>query len=399
MISPSFRAAALCAAVIGVVWPASAQADEQRKAMMDRSQPIECFKDAEAQVWRVQCDAKTKICLYAANEELDSFGHRAKPLERAKRCPMFNMRPFDRTGLEAQGYTFVEGVPDAPYGWTRDNRGRVFQINFDLKRRMYVGGSYAPGSLVDGSSGKSRFSVDFGLLVFEHFGGPRHPNRHRVRLVEGEVFMDPFSAELTLAHYDLSRRFLDPLLRITTFFGQPQRHDLVLNLGVWAEAGSLEVHHTPAANSNLWKFATLQATLDIWQSRRIESFARIRSGVGVEKLYVNGPENRVALTPGHAFEIDWVMDKKGFHNLRAEVLYETPFYNDPAVVAGKRATRMHAKLRYEAILVAINDQPLSLRLDAGSEKRSDVPGVPFDWAFVANAGLRFSLWAPPRSPG
>ncbi len=367
--------------------------------MMDRSKPVQCFKDADANVWRVQCDSNTKVCLYAPNEELDSLGDRAKPLERAKRCPMFNMRPFDRKGLEAQGYTFVEGRPDAPYGWTRDNRGRVFQVNFDLKKRMYIGGSYAPGSLVDGSSGKSRFAVDFGLLVFDHYGGRRHPNKHRVRLVEGEVFLDPFSAELTLAHYDLSRRFIEPLLRVTTFFGQPKRHDLYLNLGVWAEAGHLEVHHTPAANSNLWKFATLQATLDLWQSRRIDSFARIRSGVGVEKLYVDGPEDRVALTPVHAFEIDWIMDKKGFHNLRAEFRYETPFYSDPVIVADKRATRMLARLRYEAIIIAINDQPVSLRLDAGSEKRSDIPGLPFEWAFVANAGLRFSLWAPPRTPG
>jgi hypothetical protein len=66
---------------------------------------------------------------------------------------------------------------------------------------------------------------------------------------------------------------------------------------------------------------------------------------------------------------------------------------------GARAQRLRARLRYETILLAINDQPLSLRLDAGSEKRSDIPGLADRWALVANAGLRFSLWAPPRPAG
>lgn len=392
----------MCAAVMALVYPAiasptaaRAQSTRERHPMMSSDQPVSCYRDATGDTWRVQCNAEARVCLYAPNVELDTRGRRTgKALERARRCPAFDREPLDRAALEARGYQFVPGRADAPYGWTRDSRGRVFQVNFDLRRRGYLGGSYAPAAVIDGDMASSRSSADFGLLLFDHYGGPAQPNRHRVRLVEGEVFLDPFSAELVLAHYDLSRRFIEPLLRITTFFGEPERHDLRLNLGVWAEAGHLEVHHT-AVDSHLWRFATAQATLDVWQSADLSSFARVRTGIGVERLYVDDRANRTALTAGSAFEIDWVLDRSGFHNLRGEIAYEVPHY----VAAGLgRAERLGARVRYEAILLAINDQPLSLRLDAGSEKRSDIPGLPPDWAFVANAGLRFSLWAPPRSP-
>jgi hypothetical protein len=369
--------------------------------MMSRDRAVHCYRDASGLSWRIQCNAATKICLYAPNEELDASGRRGKPLERAKPCPIFEKQALDRPTLEAEGFSFIPGRADAPHGWTRDNRGRVFQVNFDLKRRLYLGASYAPSKRIRGLTMHKRSSADFGLFVFETYGGKGTPNRHRVRLVEGEVFLEPFSAEIVMAHYDLSRRFLEPLLRFTTFLGPPSRHDLHLNIGLWAEAGHLEVHHADAARSSLWRFGTCQATLDLWQSPRLDSFARVRTGVGVERLYTRPTtlEERLAITPSSAFEIDWVVDRKGFHNLRAEVSYETPQYLEPRPLVGRSAKRVRARLRYETILVAINDQPLTLRFDAGTEKRNDIPGVPYDWAFVANAGLRFSLWAPPRPPG
>ena len=49
-------------------------------------------------------------------------------------------------------------------------------------------------------------------------------------------------------------------------------------------------------------------------------------------------------------------------------------------------------------MLALNDQPLSLRLSAGAERRDDFPALGDRWALTAQAGLRFSLWAPPRVP-
>jgi hypothetical protein len=392
----------LCAAVaaIGIGLPAIGSADD-RYPIMDHGRPVQCMKDKAGEVWRIQCDHASKVCLYAPNNELDSRGDRAKPLERARDCDTDSA--FDRTKLEAEGYSFVPGRADVTWGWERDERGRVLQVNFDLKRRLYFGIGYTPQKILDNINNPfehKRSSVDFGLLVFEVLvdEDTKNPTRHRFRFLEGNVKVEPFSSELTIAHYDLSHRFLDPLLRITTFTGTPRRHDLTLDLGLWTEAGGLEIHPTPSGHSSLWKHATGQITLDLWQSRRMDSFARIRSGFGLEGQYTDGTGYRSALTESSAFELDWVVDPAGFHNLRLELVHELPRYFVPLIDGQKLAQRMRARVQYEAIVLAINDQPLTFKLGAGAQKRDDIFGVPDRWAFVMDAGLRFSLWAPPRPP-
>jgi hypothetical protein len=291
----------------------------------------------------------------------------------------------------------LPGRADAPWGWMRDERGRVFQINFDLRRRMYFGVGWSPQKILDhldDPTETKRSKMDFGAFVFEFSDGR---NRHRIRLLEGEVRVEPFSAEVVVAHYDMSRRFFDPLLRITTFIGEPQRHDLHMNLGLWTEAGGLEIHPTPFGHSSIWKHATAEGTLDLWQSADMTSFARLRTGFGLEGQKTDGQEYRSALTAASAFELDWVVDPAGFHNIKLEVSHEMPRYFVPVTSKGQRlAQRSRAKLSYEAIVLAINDQPLTFQLAAGGEKRNDIMGVPDRWAFVMDAGLRFSLWAPPR---
>ncbi|MEJ7597112.1 MAG: hypothetical protein WKG01_04310 [Kofleriaceae bacterium] len=388
----------LCAAIaaIAIGLPAIAAAEDVVRPLMDPDRAVQCARDQEGKLWRLQCDHLKKVCLYAPNDELDSTGTRAKPLERARACPAFD-QPFDRAKLEAEGYTMLAGRPDAPYGWTRDERGRVFQINFDLHRRFYLGAAYTPQKILENPLQSTRTSVDFGLLIFDHLVDGETPTRHRFRLFEGEVHLEPFSAEMVVAHYDVSRRFLDPLLRLTTFVGRPQRHDLRLNLGLWTEAGGLEVHRTDLGHSQLWKHANAQVTIDLWQSRNLDSFARVRSGLALEGQHADALGYRSALVPGSAFELDTVLDDEGFHNLRLEIIHELPRYFIPLGQTGKLAQRLKARIQYEAIVLAINDQPLTLKLAAGGEKRDDIPGMPHQWAFVMDAGLRFSLWAPPRA--
>lgn len=379
-------------AALGIALPAIGLADSNPLPMMDPNQPVQCAKDAEGKVWRLQCNHATKVCLYAADDEIDSSGNRTKALDRASDCALDV--PFERAKLEASGYTIRAGRADAPYGWMRDERGRVFQINFDLKRRLYIGAAYSPRKVLENPFQSKRTSLDFGLLVLETTS---MPVRHRLRLLEGEVHLEPFTAELVVAHYDASRRFLDPLLRITTFAGAPRRHDLHLNLGLWTELGGLEIHKTEVGHSQLWKHANAQVTLDLWQSANLDSFVRVRTGLALEGQRTDVDGYRSAVTAGSAFEVDCVLDRAGFHNLRLELAHELPRYFAPLERTGKLAQRMRARLQYEAIVLAINDQPLTLKLAAGGEKRDDIPGIPDQWAFVADAGLRFSLWAPPRA--
>lgn len=384
-----------CAALaaIGIGVPARGLADDL-PPMMDHDRPVLCARDADGQVWRIQCDTVAKTCLYAADAELSTSGARARSLERARDCT--TDATLDRGKLEAAGFTFVAGRPDAPWGWTRDERGRVFQVNFDLKRRLYFGVAYTPKKILENPLESTRTSVDFGLLAFTVLSDGETPTQHRFRFVEGQVHLEPFSAELVVAHWDVSRRFLDPLLRITTFAGRPRRHDLRLDLGLWTEVGGLEIHRARGGYSQLWKHATAQVTLDLWQSEDLDSFIRLRTGLGVEgqRDEING--YRSAIVPESALEMDFVVDPEGFHNFRLELGHEAPRYFVPVGTATHFAQRYRARVQYEAIVLAINDQPLSLKLAAGGEKRDDIPGVPNQWAFVMDAGLRFSLWAPPR---
>ncbi len=382
--------AALAALAIGV--PAVGFADD--RPAMDHEQPVLCVRDTEGLIWRIQCNAAMKTCLFAANDELDSTGERRKPLERARTCELDV--PFDRHALEASGFRFVAARVDAPWGWMRDERERVYQISFDLKRRLYFGAAYTPVKVIDNPLASKRTSIDFGLLVLERLTHGPTPTRHRLRLVEGQVHLQPFSAELVVAHYDVSRRLFDPLLRFTTFVGTPSRHDLYLNLGLWSEAGGLELHRTALGNTQLWRQATAQVTLDLWQSPNLDSFLRVRTGLGFEGQHDDVNGYRSALTASSALDLDMVLDPAGFHNLRLELDHEVPRYYVPIGTQSRWAQRMRARIQYETIVLAINDQPLTLKLAAGGEKRDDLPGVPDQWAFVIDAGLRFSLWAPPR---
>ena len=368
--------------------------------MMRSDRTVFCVPDRDGVIWRVQCNEETKVCLYAYNKELDSRGKPVKSLERVRRCSP-NVE-LSREALKKDGYALVLGRADVPYGWTRDDRGRVFQINFDLKRRLYLGGGYAP-TLVrkeggEDASSKSRSTLDFGLFVYEHWGGAKNPTRHRLRLVEGEISLAPFSANAVLIRYDASRRFHKPLVRLTTFFGKPRRHDIFANLGVWFEGMRLESHQNDVADSSLWKFGNVQGTVDLWQSAQLDSFFRLRSGVAFERLYANSEDDVSAVTWASALELDLVLDRAGFHNVRAEAAYEIPRYIDKRATVGTLARRIRGEASYEAVVLAVNDQPITARVALKAERRDDVPGLDDRWGLTATAGLRFSLWAPPRTP-
>lgn len=377
------------AVVTILLCPLFALADELPS--MRNDQKVECLQDTEGRTWRVQCDPIAKVCLYAPNRELSGSGRWTKALERTRRCEAVDLK-FDQEAFKLLGYTMQPGLADVAHGWTRDDRGRVFQTNFDLRRRMYFGASYNPEKFLGELGSFGRAAFNFGFLSLVHREGR---NTHRVRLVEGTVRVEPFSSDMVLLHYDFSRRFLDPLLRITTFVGEPQRHDIHLDLGLWTEAGQVEVHHTKAGDSTLWKFGTVQGTLDIWQSENQDSFLRLRTGLGFERLYTDKYGDRSALTGSTALELDMVLDAKGFHNLRGELRWEVPRYFS-ATGDERLARRNSAKIEYEGILLAVNDQPISFTAGVGGEQRNDLPVVSDAWAFVADAGLRVSLWAPPK---
>lgn len=380
--------------------------EKQQLRPMNPDQRVDCFRDDDGDWVRVQCNEDSKRCMYAKNGILDRTGKPTKKkLKRARHCSRRRDKPLDLEALQTAGYTVERGLVDAPHGWMRDSRGRVFQVNFDLRKRMYVGGGYSgattrgdvTGSGADGTQDMAltgRPTLDIGMLVLQK---NVRDTRHRLHLVEGQLGLAPFSADIVLLHYDLSHRYDNPAVRLTTFFGKPRRHDISLDLGLWTEAAHLEYRANDIEEERLWRLATVHGTLDLWKSHDMYSYVRVRGGLGIEHTSSSITVTREAITPGAALEGDITFDRTGFHQLGFQLGYEHPYYTTEDPRVGASARRINATLEYEMILLAINDQPLSLHLQLEAEKRTDSPLIDSRWAARANAGLRFSLWAPARS--
>ncbi len=378
---------------------ASTAAADEAGAKLDHDRPVQCLTDGDGRVWRVQCSDESKQCVYAPSHELDEEGTWTRALERTRGCDSDG--PFDQELLRGQGYTLVMGLADAPRGWMRDRRGRVFQITFDLHRRLYAGVSWMP-SLHDAAgegADAGRTGLDFGLFEYEQTtGSARSGFRHRVRLVEGSVQLEPFAADATLVHYDFSRRSIIPLLRVTTFWGTPRRYDVGAHVGAWVELGHLQIDDVaPGVRESLWRYATVHVTWDVWRSPDMSSFVRIRGGAGVERAVVGeGGQDRDAITPAGALDVDLTLDDDGFHHITMLGQYERPQFTGAARDLRHSATRAQGRVAYEVIMVAINDQPVTLRFAGEAEYRNDIPDVAAGWDLRATAGLRLSLWAPAR---
>lgn len=372
--------------------PAEARAEPLPKMKPDA--PVTCMRDSQGALWRVQCDEETKRCLYAADSELDEAMQRVRPLDRVSPCG--GDKPLDLEEKKAKGYEVTAAVAPAPYGWMRDERGRVFQYNFDLHRRLYVGGGFSP-SFADGRE-SNRGYVDFSLLQLETFTTSGSPLRHRLRLLEGEIRLAPFSMEGFALRYDVSEKRRDPLLRVTTFVGKPRRGDLSFNGGAFLELAHLETLSVPnAGTATINRWVTLDATIDLWQSRDLYSFVRLRGGGSFERSSLPD-KDKSSLAPNAALEADLTLDHDGFHRVTAYAGVELPRYYDADRGFDGHATRMKGELGYEVIVLALNDQPVTLRFSATATKRDDVPGLPTGVVLSGNAGLRFNLWAPAREP-
>jgi hypothetical protein len=366
---------------------------------LDGDRSYQCLRDGKGLVWRVQFDTQGKRLLYAPDSEVAEDGSWIAPLERTRPC--YPEGGFDVEALRAQGFTLQRAVADAPFGWMRDERGRVFQVSFDLHRRLYVGAGFAPELKSPDAAtppARGRAYVDFALFIYERLtkGAGIGMARHRLRLGEGRIHIAPFAARAVFFHYDVSIRHPKPLLRLTTFFGKPRRHDARMNLGFWLEGGDVEIHDSPSGQESLYRFGTVNATADLWQSPDLTSFVRLRTGAGVEGTYVDALATRQAITPMAAVDADFTLDRRGMHHLVGGGVAEAPQYTSSPRGGRTRARRVKAALSYEGIFLAVNDQPLTLFVEAGASWRDDIAGVTPAWALSATAGLRFSLWAPAR---
>ncbi|MCE9667583.1 hypothetical protein LY474_07120 [Myxococcus stipitatus] len=339
--------------------------------------------------WRAQCDEATRTCLVAPDRELDIDGvESSRRLERTSACVSEAMSPVPADLLRT--YRLVAAIAESPPGWYRDERGRVMQFNFDLNRRIWLGGAWSPLSpAVSGAGRRDRARLDFGIAL----DVSNENTLHRLRFLETEVSLGEPSVDLTMARYDFSIERDDPAFRITTFLGEPRRHDIFLNLGMWFELLRVEQLEREDIEAGFITWGTVHGTLDLWHSRDLVSYVRLRAGAGMERDYLN---DDALLVPGAVLEADLTLDRDGFHHLRFSTKAEKLLLSRGIAGRPDQPERLRVQAGYELILLAINDQPLSLVVDGRGTWRNDIPGLPHRWEWSASAGLRFSLWAPPR---
>ncbi|MBK7862955.1 MAG: hypothetical protein IPJ65_30970 [Archangiaceae bacterium] len=343
--------------------------------------------------YRVQCDDGRQLCFAAPDRVLRDGVETEEELQRTAPCG--TLPPSQLEKLSAT-HRFVEAVAEAPDGWYRDDQGRIIQVNFDLHRRVYFGGAWAPsfrpGAARDlslGSMDLGRGRADFGIEL--ELANDAGRELHRLHILEGSAFIGSRDTRLmaTAIRYDWSSRRLAAPVWITTFVGRPRRLDLDVNLAGWFEAVRFEL----ISDQGFLTLASANASIDLWHSRDLQSYLRVRAGPAGE---FDLQTRSVSLRPEAALEADFTLDRDGFHHLTGAVTGEKLFFDQALAGRRKSPERFKARLGYELILLAINDYPLTLVVDGRAQWRDDLPGVTPGWDFGVDAGLRFSFWAPAR---
>ena len=293
---------------------------------------------------------------------------------------------------------------DVPWGFYRDRQGRVMQVSFDFGRRLWLGVGYAPHRTPTGDTEVSPAAFDFGVAFDELSADGR--TRRRFTVLDGQVRLHSFGLDVTGFRFDLSHRYQRPLLRITTFVKEPARHDLFLNIGLFTEALHFEQAPRGIDGEQSLTLGTVQATLDLWQSADLRSYVRVRTGPGVEvRIGPWGETTRfVGFAPQAVLEGNLVLGGRALQNLafRARACLLRTVDVVPAAIPGGYFA--DAEAAYEAILLAINDQPVSFRIAAQGGVRGDAldPGTPTvtsvvtpGWEWKGTAGFRMSFLSPP----
>lgn len=356
-------------------------------ARLDWDKPVVCdalapTKELPSGRYRVQCDALKRTCLAAPDMVLQDGEETNEQLARTHWCQSSHT---EDKGID-EGWPVYRAIAEAQPGWYRDERGRVMQVNFDLTRRVWFGGSWSP-RFGGGSYEQGTAHPEVGIATSWNDGDERE--LHRLRLLELGAWLGRDTRfEGTGLRFDSSARRETPPVRVTTFVGHPRRFDLDLNL-TWG----LELARFEALGGRAFLgLGEVDLVLDIWHSRDLESYLRVRAGPGVE---MDLPTKAFAFRPAAAVEADFTLDENGFHHLSASVTGEKLFFEPQVDGRPTSPARLKARGAYEVILLAINDYPLTAYLGGRATWRDDVPGLT-GWEVTADAGLRFSFWAPAR---
>ena len=361
---------------------------------LEWNQPVWCMTDGLGRPVRVQLQkdqAARPVYLVAPGE--DEYG---KELSRVSSC---NVSGGDQTlaQIKKHGIRLLPAIAEAPPGWYRDERGRVFQIHFDMFKRFYLGGGWSP--MWDPSAGSHDYNrARFEMGFVSSWVAPESRMRHTIRAVEGDIVLDDVQVRGQLFAYDLNHSSTEPLLRVTTFFGTPKRYDGHMDLGFGLR--TLGVQMRPHRTRDLIdvEWGEVHGSFALWQSDDLLNHVQTSVGVGAGQILDTERERREFryVLPDATLDARFVLDRAGFHTVTGNVHGALPVFVS-GLPSGTTRKRAGAGLAYEVIFLAINDQPLSLRFEGNVDYRTDLPDRAPKWESTALSGVRFSFWAPGRT--
>ena len=373
---------------------------EEPSTQIEWGATVICATDDDGKAIRIQCKDNGE-CLVAP----DLIAGTDSPLRRAQSCSEYG--GAERTAqLKSQGFTFTPAIAASPVGWARDDKGRVYQISFDLLRRVYIGAGWLPTFDVSNERNLiSRSYLDFGIHA--SFYDSYEKSRHDLKVLDSNLRLPDLESRLLLIGYDYHVRRDLPLLWITTFFGTPKRYDLMMDMG-WGFR-LLNTLISPQGNNEIqgaaWKendavdieWAEAHLGVDLWQSSDLYSHFRLELGGMAGTLWddqmATGGSSYIA--PDAALKMRFGLDAQGLHYLTSDLMWSMPYFVDGAFV-DEITHKLSALLAYEWIPLAIVDQPISLRFGTGVDYREDLSSQTGIWEVNLLLGARFSLWAPAR---
>ncbi len=394
------RTPAIIALSLGIICSRAALADEVPHLKWD--QPTKCMLGAGGKVVRVQCDDEhaPKVCLVASNETPDG-----SELHHVNECiPVGNTEAYGL--LVKTGVRIVPAVAEVPPGWEREEtHGHAYQTQFDLLDRVYIGAGWAPVYEHSGSGAPTPAGVPFGRAQAEigmdaSVLSPRGRSRHDFQILQGTATFPDFHFNGVVFAYDYQQLHRRPIFWVTQFFTEPPTvHPAGIPLG-WG-IRLVNVEDRPPSSPTMLDVELLESHVS-WnpvQSADMYNRLRFEAGADVGKSWAdasNTGENRWYAGFTAAMHARMAFGEKGRHYAFMDVSYMRPNLIASGDLPAKTVNRLKGQLAYEYVLIAINDQPLSLRLAVNGVARDDLLTASRNVELGGTAGLRFSFWAPPR---
>jgi hypothetical protein len=299
----------------------------------------------------------------------------------------------------------VPAIAEAPPGYARSDAGRPYQVQFDLLDRVYVGAAWTPTfRRPDAHSpapagfplGRGRVEIGFEASVLN----PHGRSRHDFRVLEGAVSFSDLQISGLLFAYDYQQAHRRPAFWVTTFFGEPHVYGVPLPLGWGFRTVRVEDRPPGSRRALDFELGEVHVSWNPWQSRDLYSHLRFEAGADVGRRLADRAAGFGSgdwyVGPTGAVRSRLALGQGGLHYLFVDLDVARPLVTG-GDLTGRPFMRLAGSFAYEGVLVAINDQPISVRLAATGNAREDPATQSRMVELGATAGLRFSFWAPPRA--